>query len=64
MNPLLLALGALVLMVGIGLCLGRLIRKADDKRAARQWEERERLLDHRKPVATRHEILERRSRRD
>lgn len=58
----LLALGLLVFAISVGL-VGRRLKKDERARAARQWEERERQLDRRKPVATPEDILERRARR-
>jgi len=62
MDVTLLALGLLVFVISVGLVRWRL---EQDKRVreARQWEERERQLDRRKPVATPEDILERRARR-
>jgi len=59
---LLITLGALAFAVSVGL-IERWRQRNERERSARQWEERERLLDRRKPIATQREILERRLRR-
>ena len=62
MIVLLITLGALAFAVSVGL-IERWRQRNERERSARQWEERERLLDRRKPIATQREILERRLRR-
>lgn len=63
MTVFLIALGALVFVISVCL-IGRRLKKDANERTARQWDERERLLDfQRKPMATHREILERRARR-
>jgi len=42
--------------------VGRLWRRQEQVRVARQWDERERVLDRRRPVAARAEIRQRRAR--
>jgi hypothetical protein len=54
--------GPLSSAVSVGIVVRRL-KKDEDRRAARQWDERERALDRRRPVATPQEILDRRRRR-
>jgi len=54
-----LAVFASVLLAGL---LGRLWRRDEQRTVERKWQERERLLDRRRPVATRREILRRRLR--
>jgi len=61
-NALLITLGVLAFAVSVGL-IERWRQRDEHKRSARQWEERERLLDRRKPTASHREILQRRSRR-
>ncbi len=61
-NAGLVALGALVFAVSVGIVVRRL-KKEEDRRAARQWDERERALDRRRPVAAPQEILDQRRRR-
>ncbi|HWN12794.1 MAG TPA: hypothetical protein VNU02_02980 [Candidatus Dormibacteraeota bacterium] len=56
---LVLAIFASVLLAGL---LGRLWRRDEQRAVERKWQERERLLDRRRPVATRREILRRRLR--
>lgn len=63
MNPyVLLALVALLASVLIGGLLGRLWRQHEQRDTEKKWQDRERLLDRRRPIATRHEILRRRLR--
>jgi hypothetical protein len=62
MNVVLIALGILVFALSFGI-VERHLKKDAHKRAARQWEDRERQLDRRRPVAPHREILERRARR-
>ena len=54
-----LALLAIVLVAGL---LGRLWKRDEQRNVERKWQERERLLDRRRPIATRREILRRRLR--
>ncbi len=62
MIVLLITLGALAFGVSVGL-IELWQQQNERERSTRQWEERERLLDRRKPIAIQREILERRSRR-
>jgi hypothetical protein len=62
MNVILIALGALVFVVSLAF-VERHMRKDAHKRAARQWEDRERQLNRRRPIAPHREILDRRARR-
>jgi hypothetical protein len=62
MNGVLIALGVLVFAVSV-VFVERRVEKDARRRAARQWKDRERQLDRRRPVATHREILERRARR-
>jgi hypothetical protein len=55
-----LALVALVVTALISALLLRLWERDDQRDVERKWQERERRLDRRKPVATRREILRRR----
>jgi len=50
MTIVLIALGTLVFAVSFVFVQRRMKREAD-KRAARQWEDRERLLDRRPPIS-------------
>jgi hypothetical protein len=61
-GALLITLGALAFAVSVGL-IERWRQHNERERSARQWEERERLLDRRKPADAQPEILERRKRR-
>ncbi len=64
MNPyVLLALVALLASALIGGLLWRLWEQREQRDAEEKWQERERLLDRRRPIATREEILGRRLRR-
>ncbi len=56
-----ITLAAVVFAVCVVL-VERLYNQDEAERMARRWDERERLLDGRKPVATRQDILQRRSR--
>jgi hypothetical protein len=56
---LVLAIFSSVLLAGL---LGRLWRRDEQRAVERKWQERERLLDRRRPVATRREVLRRRLR--
>jgi len=58
--PILAALLATVLLGG--LLLGRLWQQHEERTVEKKWQERERLLDRRRPVATRRDILRRRVR--
>ena len=62
MTVILIALGVLVFAVSV-VCVQRHLDQDAPRRAARQWKDRERQLDRRRPVATQREILERRARR-
>jgi hypothetical protein len=62
MNLILLTLAAIAFIVCLTL-IDRLGKRFDRVRTARQWEERERLLDRRPRVATPSEVRQRRSRR-
>ena len=58
--PVLVAVLATVLLGG--LLLGRLWQQHEHRNVEKKWQERERLLDRRRPIATRREILRRRVR--
>lgn len=58
---LLLGAGAVLASLLIGALFGRLWKLHEERATRRKWEERERLLDRRKGVASRHEVLRRRS---
>jgi hypothetical protein len=58
----LFALAALVASVLVGGLLRRIWTQHEQRTIDRKWQERERALDRRRPVAPRHEIRERRSR--
>ncbi|HEY7202738.1 MAG TPA: hypothetical protein VIA61_00490 [Methylomirabilota bacterium] len=62
MNLILLTLAAIAFILCLTL-IDRLGKRFDRARTARQWEERERLLDRRPRVATAGEVRQRRSRR-
>jgi hypothetical protein len=55
MTLLIVLLGAL-LFVACLVAVGRLWKRKEQKRTARQWDDRERLLDRKKPVGARSEI--------
>lgn len=59
MNLLLITLAVLAIVVSVGL-IERRWERDERERAARQWEERERLLGRRKSTASYREVLERR----
>ena len=61
MTLLIVSLAGLVFVVCLGI-VGRLWRRQEQVRVARQWDERERVLDRRRPVAARAEIRQRRAR--
>jgi len=58
----LLALVALLAIVLLGGLLGRLWQQHEQRDIEKKWQERERLLDRRRPIATRQQILRRRVR--
>jgi hypothetical protein len=62
MNLILLTLAAIAFIVCLML-LDRVGKRLERAKTARQWEERERLLDRRPRVATANEVRQRRSRR-
>jgi len=53
---------ALLASVLLGAWLGRLWQQQEQRDIEKKWQERERLLDRRRPMATRQEILRRRVR--
>ena len=61
MTLLIVSLAGLLFAVCLGV-VGRLWRRQEQVRVARQWDERERVLDRRRPVAARAEIRQRRAR--
>jgi hypothetical protein len=61
-NAILLILAAIAFIVCLVL-IDRLAKRLDRVRTARQWEERERMLDRRPRVARASEVRQRRSRR-
>jgi hypothetical protein len=63
MNLILLTLAAIAFIACLAL-IDRLGKRFDRVRTARQWEERERLLDRRPRVATANEVRQRRARRN
>ena len=62
MNLILLTLAAIAFIVCLTL-IYRVGERAERARTARQWQERERLLDRRPRVATASEVRQRRARR-
>lgn len=63
MNPYaLIALVALLATVLLGGVLARLWEQHEQRDADKTWQARERLLDRRRPIATRREVLRRRMR--
>ncbi|HEX7787275.1 MAG TPA: hypothetical protein VF653_13735 [Methylomirabilota bacterium] len=62
MNAILLTLAVIAFIVCLVL-IDRVGKRLERTRTARQWEERERLLDRRPRVATASEVRQRRSRR-
>ena len=62
MNLVLLTLAAIAFIVCLTL-IDRVVKRVDRERTARQWQERERMLDRRPRVATASEVRQRRSRR-
>jgi len=62
MTIVLIVLGTLVFAVSF-VFVQRCMKRDADKRAARQWEDRERLLDRRPPISPPREIRNRRARR-
>lgn len=62
MNLILLTLAAIAFILCVTL-IDLLVKRYDRVRTARQWEERERMLDRRAPVSTPSEIRQRRARR-
>lgn len=58
----LLARVVLLARVLLGGLLGRLWEKHEQRDVEEKWHERERMLDRRKAVASRHEVLRRHSR--
>lgn len=58
----LLALVALLASVLLGSWLGRVWQQHEQRNIEKKWQERERLLDRRRPIATRRDILRRRLR--
>jgi hypothetical protein len=62
MNVVLLILAAIAFIVCLVL-IDRLAKRFERVKTARQWEERERLLDRRPRVATASEVRQRRARR-
>jgi hypothetical protein len=61
MTLFLIGLAVLVFAVCLTI-IGRLWQQHERVHVARKWEERERLLDRRRPTATPRDILQRRSR--
>lgn len=60
MNPSILYALALLVTILLGGGLARLWERRERRDAEKKWEERERLLDRRRPIANRREILRRR----
>jgi hypothetical protein len=61
MTLLIVTLAGLVFVVCLGV-VGWLWRRQELARTVRQWDERERVLDRKRPVAARAEIRQRRAR--
>lgn len=62
MNLILITLAVIAFIVCLTL-IDRLAKRYERVRTARQWEERERLLDRRPPARTPSEVRQRRARR-
>jgi hypothetical protein len=62
MNFVLLTLAVIAFIVCLAL-IDRVAKRFDRVRTARQWEERERMLDRRPPMPTPSQIRQRRARR-
>jgi hypothetical protein len=63
MSPFVLISLALLASVLLGGLLAHLWEQRERRDADKKWEERERLLDRRTPVGSRHEVLRRRAHR-
>lgn len=62
MSPSVLVALALLASVLLAALLAWLWKRDEQRNVERKWEERERLLDRRQPIATRREVLRRRLR--
>jgi hypothetical protein len=61
MTLLIVTLGILLFAVCL-VVVARLARRQEERQVARQWDDRERVLDRRRPVAARSEVRRRRAR--